>query len=281
MSLTVLKYVPLLMIVLCNNALAPMSNNYKAIQCTLKPRASRAHTFLHPHLPGPNPTSKTRAASEDTSTNWGGFVGVSNLHNPKKNSVNYVAGSWVVPTVTGTTNAYAAYWVGIDGFTSPTVEQIGTAHDMVDGQQQHYAWFEMYPRSSYEIVGFPVEPGNVISASVTYTGKGVFRLNIINHTRSVTFAVPISYTKLVSAKRSSAEWIVEAPFLNGVLPLSNFGTAYLWGCKATINGITAQIGNNSWDKWSLQMVTEREVVKANPSSLLPDAGSFFMEWAHS
>lgn len=260
---------------------ADIPNGYRVIQCTMKPIPSRAKTFLRPYLPGPKPIGKKRTNNQTTSTNWGGFVGVSNLSNPARNSVNYVAGSWIVPTVTRTSNAYSAYWVGIDGYTSPTVEQIGTAHDMINGEQQHYAWFEMYPRSSYEIVGFPVNPGDVISGSVTYVRNGIFRLTLLNNTRNVAFTVPTSYTKLLAAKRSSAEWIVEAPFLGSILPLSNFGTAYLWGCRATINGVSAQIGNNTWPYSSITMVTNSDIAKATPSTLLPDGGSFFMQWAHS
>ena len=60
-------------------------------------------------------------------------------------SVSYVAGSWVVPTVSTKTNGYSSVWVGIDGYSSSTVEQIGTEEDVVNGKATYYAWYEMYP----------------------------------------------------------------------------------------------------------------------------------------
>ncbi len=170
--------------------------------------------------------------------------------------------------------------MGIDGYSSSAVEQIGTEHDYRKGKQAHYAWFEMYPRASYEIVGFPVRPGDVISASVVYAGSNIFTLTLHNVTRNVATIVPNKYTLSTTAKRSSAEWIVEAPYLNGILPLSNFGTAHLLGCTATINGITASLKNGSWPKIAIEMVTNSNVPKAIPSAVGVDNQSFTVAWAH-
>src|SRR5439155_23382974 len=43
------------------------------------------------------------------------------------------------------------------------------------------------------------------------------------------------------AARASAEWIVEAPYRNGVLPLANFGSVNFKNARATINGQTGPI----------------------------------------
>jgi hypothetical protein len=53
-----------------------------------------------------------------------------------KASVTDVTGSWTVPAVdctspNGTPNGYSSFWVGIDGYGSNTVEQIGTDSDCV------------------------------------------------------------------------------------------------------------------------------------------------------
>ena len=82
-------------------------------------------------------------------------------------------------TSRGTT--YSAEWVGIDGYNSNTVEQIGTELDITNGTPSYYAWYEMYPSDSYNITSdttktgaivpnssFTVKPGNTISASVVY-----------------------------------------------------------------------------------------------------------------
>jgi len=56
-------------------------------------------------------------AGTDTSTNWSGYAVTGS-----QGSVTYVAGSWIVPTVTASaTNSYSSFWVGIDGYASGTV----------------------------------------------------------------------------------------------------------------------------------------------------------------
>jgi Peptidase A4 family len=254
-------------------------NNYTHIECTIIPKEQLETHISHPHIPGPR-TSRV-PAGQVSSTNWSGYAAATNLNHPTKNSVSAVSGSWIVPTIVSSGgNTYSSLWVGIDGYNSPTVEQIGTEHDFSGGVQQHYAWFEMYPGGSYVINGFPLKPGDVISASVVYSGNNIFTMTLMNDTQKVSYTVPTQYTKSSTALRESAEWIVEAPYYNGILPLSNFATAYLWGCMATINGITAPIGNNSWQNVGIEMTTTNGTPKDLTSPLLPDKGSFFVTWKH-
>jgi hypothetical protein len=46
---------------------------------------------------------------------------------------------------------YAAFWVGLDGYSSSTVEQTGTDSDCVGKNPSYYAWYEFYPNPSFEI----------------------------------------------------------------------------------------------------------------------------------
>lgn len=255
------------------------THDYQEIECTIIPITKEEKHCSHPHIPGPR--SSRVPSNQATSTNWSGYAAAYKLTNPTKNSVSAVSGSWIVPTVKSTgTNDYCSLWVGIDGYNSPTVEQIGTEHDFINGAQQNYAWFEMYPGGSFLINGFPLNVGDVISASVVYAGNNTFIMTLINDTQKVSYTIPTFYTKSSTALRESAEWIVEAPYLNGILPLSNFVTAYMWGCTATINGITAPIGNNSWQNIGIGMVTDTGISKDITSALLPDKGSFFVTWQH-
>lgn len=258
---------------------------YTEIECqvqlleTAKETHATDHHASHPHIPGPR--SARVPSNFATSTNWAGYAAATKLSSPKKNSVSAVSGTWIVPTIQATPDdSFCAIWVGIDGYSSPTVEQIGTEHDWSNGAQQNYAWFEMYPGGSYLINGFPLTPGDVISASVVYSGNSIFTLKLYNDTQQVFVTVPTQYTKSSVAQRNGAEWIVEAPFLNTILPLSDFGTIYLWGCTATINGVTAPIKNKSWQDIGIEMVTNNGAPKAIPSTVLPDGGSFFVTWAH-
>jgi len=158
---------------------------------------------------------------EGTSSNWSGYASISNISLPISNYVNTVQGNWTVPTLTcGTSTTYSSAWIGIDGYSDNSVEQIGTEQDCSNGVQQNYAWFEMYPHPSFKITGITVNAKDVISAKVTYIGKNKFQLAITDVTTKKSY----SNTFKANAQRSSAEWIVEAPYSGGVLPLANFGT---------------------------------------------------------
>src|SRR5712692_8671734 len=98
------------------------------------------------------------------STNWSGYA----VTGPSK-SVTDAKGSWIVPAITGTcpsTNQYSSHWVGIDGFSSNTVEQTGTDSDCQNGAPTYYAWYEFYPHPSFLISGLTIRPLDVISAEV-------------------------------------------------------------------------------------------------------------------
>ena len=70
------------------------------------------------------------------------------------------------------------------------------------------------------------------------------------------------------AKRSSAEWIVEAPSSNyGILPLANFGTVTFTNAYATIGGTTGAIDN--WQAYAINIATRSQV--ADTTSALTDS----------
>lgn len=223
-----------------------------------------------------------------SSTNWAGYAAVSSLQDPAKKSVTAVSGSWTIPALVASASpkTFSSIWIGIDGYASSTVEQIGTEQNINNGVQKNFAWFEMYPNVLYKIKGFPVNIGDAISASVTFKGtnkkgKSIFLLTITNVTRGVTYTVPKNFSKTKKADRSSAEWIAEAPSSKkGVLPLANFQTIVFTNCSATINGITGSINNPNWEDDSITMVTEDNIVKAIPSNLSVDGKSFSVTWQH-
>ena len=86
-----------------------------------------------------------------TSTNWSGYAVTG-----ATGSVTSVNGSWTVPAVTAgtsrTTTYYSAFWVGIDGFSSSTVEQTGTISQIQGTTATYYAWYEFYPSPMYQII---------------------------------------------------------------------------------------------------------------------------------
>ena len=77
----------------------------------------------------------------------------------------------------------------------------------MNGKPQYYGWYETYPNPSYNF-GSTVEPGDTITASVTYEGSNELKLTLADTTRGWS----TSTTQTVSgAARSSAEVIIEAP----------------------------------------------------------------------
>src|SRR5205085_8048473 len=168
--------------------------------------------------------------------------------------------SWTVPSVSGKGTAYSAFWLGIDGYSSSSVEQIGTDSDLVNGVPTYYAWYEMYPNPFHKITSITVAPGDLISASVTADASNNFTLTIGNGAQtpfSITLSAP-------TAQRSSAEWIAEAPLgsFGRVLPLANFGTANFSASSAAINGTAGAIDDSHWQNTSIDMVARTGVVKA-------------------
>jgi hypothetical protein len=192
---------------------------------------------------------------------------MTNLTSPQTNSVSAVSASWIVPTVTGPKSGttYSAVWVGIDGYSDSTVEQVGTEQNVVNGTAEYGAWWEMYSSGKGQpeqpINSMTIEPGDSITASVTYitsgTYSGYFLLSIVDNSRSNdSFSTyeSSSQTQSPTANRSSAEWIVEAPTVGGsVASVANFGSVTFTNASATINGTTGPINDSAWQSQAINM----------------------------
>ena len=229
-----------------------------------------------PVLASPAPSNALRVHIErSTSSNWSGYAeaetgSVGNITGVA-GSVTFASGTWTVPAVTGPNSRgsyYSSAWVGIDGYSDNTVEQIGTEQDWSNGHASYYAWYEMYPSAGYEIPD-TVKPGDIMTATVSYS-TGTFTLSLID-TRGQVKAWGYSTTqKLSSAKEETAEWIMEAPSSRGVLPLADFGTINFSGCIATINSVPCNITTTgAYDP--ITMVDNG--AKATPSLLSPSSFS--------
>jgi hypothetical protein len=205
-----------------------------------------------------------------TSLNWSGYAVESSMSNPTNGFISAVKGNWVVPALAPNPsgeNTYVAIWVGIDGYSDNTVEQIGTEQEVVNGVQQNYAWVEMYPQPSHML--FEVNYGDYITASVTFNG-GVFTLSLSDLTTGQSF----SHNYTASAQRRSAEWIVEAPYDNGILPLANFGTAEFDNAQFTDNtGATYAVDDRGAGTYDAITMINPSGETATPSALTDNAGT--------
>jgi hypothetical protein len=240
---------------------------------------------------------KVPTADTWLSGNWAGYAVTGD-----DGSVTSVSGSWTIPTVTGSKRetSYSAFWVGIDGFNSGTVEQIGTSSDMRNGKAVYYAWYEFYPLQPMQLIStseFAVTPGDQISASVTYS-QNTFTLTITDLTNPDTYTTTKAVSSLgYTPLRNSSEWIAEAPSSGRILPLANFGTVNFGydytsitaTCSATIGDTTLPIGQ--FTDSAIQQIymgtqttrghTTITSLKAQPSALSTDGTSFSVTWLHS
>jgi hypothetical protein len=202
-----------------------------------------------------------------TSSNWSGYATTGTTYSDVK-------GSWVEPTATCSSGqtAYSSFWVGIDGDTTNTVEQLGTDSDCSSGTPTYYGWWEMYPKASVNLStsSYPVRPGDTLSAEVSVSGS-TFTLKM-SSSRGWTFTTTQNSHK---AKRGSAEWIAEAPSSGGILPLADFGTVDFSSCTA--NGISISSNPNP----DAITMAANGVTKAVPSSLGSGGESFSVTWKHS
>jgi hypothetical protein len=86
-----------------------------------------------------------------------------------------------------TPNTYSASWIGIDGYSSNSVEQIGTDSNVYNGIAVYAAWYEMFPKAAVYL-GMTINAGDTISAEVNYLGLGNFRLSITDVTTGASFS---------------------------------------------------------------------------------------------
>jgi hypothetical protein len=220
---------------------------------------------------------RERHGNQVTSSNWSGYA-----VNGAKGSVSDVTGSWIVPTMdcSTTPTGYSAMWVGIDGYSSNTVEQIGTESDCVNGTANHYAWFEFYPHNSITIDSFPIKSNDVLSAEVKYSGS-TFTVSLSDN--NVNNGKPyVTSTKLNQADRSSAEWIVEAPYSGGVLRLADFNITKFGFNNTSVSGTNSALISggpfNPANLISIIMTADNGAIKAQPLYLSTDGTSFTDYW---
>ena len=226
-----------------------------------------------------SPDHPTRMGARfGASTNWAGYAVETSLATPTAGAVTDVKGAWVVPavdcTATGGASTYSAAWVGIDGYASNSVEQLGTESDCRNyGTTPYYAaWYEMYPKPSRGIA-HTVHAGDHMTAEVSYS-SGRYTLTMTDATAGWSFIT----TQKSNGVRSSAEWIIEAPWSGGVLPLANFGAIGFSAASATLSGHAGAISDAAWQADRIDMVNDAGSLKALTSALDPTGTAFTDAW---
>ncbi len=202
------------------------------------------------------------------SANWSGYAATGG-----HGAYRSVSASWTEPTARcpGGAARYAAFWVGLDGYSSHSVEQIGTDSDCHGKTARYYGWYEMYPAAPVKF-GSKVRPGDKLSASVRFSGAKTYTLVLRDRTRAWKHTITRTEAGL---DRSSAEVITEAPSSEiGIVPLADFGTVRFTAARA--NGTSLRMHSPT----RIVMVDSRGLDQ-DSTSALSSAGAFRTTWLRS
>ncbi len=210
------------------------------------------------------------SAGTSTSTNWSGYAAYGA-------TFRNATGDWTQPTadcssVPHNTSALAAFWVGLDGYLSNTVEQTGSEADCSAGSPLYYAWYEFYPHRLFILNPsiYPVAPNDSLSATVAQSA-GRVTVTLADASEDWVFSTSTSARHL---RFSSAEWIAEAP-TNELTP---FGTVDFSSASASTDGVT-QHPIDAFTNDAITLETRNGIVRATPTPP-PVSSSFSVTWQH-
>lgn len=252
-----------------------------------------AFASAHPaHHAGPAPTVRVHAMRADvgvrlpsthlphlapaasaTSTNWSGYAVTAD----SGKHIRFVSANFTIPSVNCVNSpigssgfAYAAHWVGIDGFSDKTVEQTGVdAFCDSTGTPGYFAWYEMYPLAPVAFSG--VGPGDAVNVSVYFNGSA-YNLVLTDVTTGGFINVTQHCPTGSKCLNNSAEVITEDPggAVAGGYNLADFGMANYTG--ATVTSTTGKHGTLSakskyWKSTAISMIDPAKAKMAVPSAL--------------
>lgn len=210
-------------------------------------------------------------------------------------SFTSASGTWIEPAVRcrkGQAPALSTVWVGIGGYAkaSDTLDQVGTdANCDRSGRANYFAWFELLPDIAHQVAG-KVAAGDAMAGSVSVIGANLIDVKIANVTRHWTFDRQI---QAGTPDRSSAEWIVEAPFSCARFtcrqaPLANFGSVSIRGIQAIGNGRRGTLSTSGWKATPLILAPCVQTIASSKRDGLPavavprrkakDGASFEVSW---
>jgi Peptidase A4 family len=235
----------------------------------------------HPMIPAPLPAGPAAAAvgtignvTAVGSRNWAGYA-------VSRKGVKFrkVSATIFVPFLNCAVTprrTFSSAWVGLDGFSSGTVEQDGISADCAGGKAHYAAWWEIFPRPEIA-TSMVIHAGDSITETVTFNPRnGKFLMSVRDNTNHRHFAV----ARKCAAKRcsrSSAEFISEAPGVNGgQSSLADYG-AESFASISIVAGQRGGILSSHWKAFKIAQVnTANHHVLALPTTL--HAGMFDNYW---
>jgi Peptidase A4 family len=201
-----------------------------------------------------HPRQAIKTAGTETSDNWSGGI----VYAAAGESFSWVQGDWVVPNVYPPTDGewyYCLNWVGLDGDGSSDVCQAGMVCAAYKSgtsiSRMIYPWHEWYPQSWIEITNLAISAGDMVSVVICTSGPGSTSATV--YFGNVTSGVYTSYTITAPSgtqlSGNCAEWIVETPYVGGVLTsMPDYGQVFFSSCQAGLKAgglVNGGTGNNS------------------------------------
>jgi hypothetical protein len=263
-------------------ASASTVNPYKGV--TTHQRHARDLRKVNATIPGTRLPSLKLAHSASvrntgslTSPNWSGYADIA----CSTCALRYVSADFTVPHLNpakSPDNSWASHWVGLDGATNSTVEQVGIDTYVSNGVDYYYAWYEMFPAAT-QVYSLAASPGDNIQVGV-YTVNGTYSLSLNDTTLGAGFTatatVPTGYT----GQNKSAEVITEAPSeVSGSsliqLPLADYGQVNYNNATVTSrSGTHGGLGSTSlWNAYAVKMAGSSGATLSAPSGLLNGTNS--------
>ena len=232
-------------------------------------RTALAHYLGHSHpqamLVHPGRARAVKGVTAFQSFNWSGYADTAS----SAQTFTKVSGSWTTPSVTcSAEDQITSDWVGLDGFNSATVEQLGTISWCYKGKPLYFTWYSMFPNGTTEV-----------GAALKLTD-------------STTSGSNISVTKtcaLATCKDTSAEWISERPSFStpppnsvflGFAPQAHYNAFKLTSGGQTSSGKSGTIGSGPGVN-AITMFDDTATYKLNTVSGLTGGNSFSTTWTNS
>jgi hypothetical protein len=219
-------------------------------------------------LTAQDPSASTISPAATPTKNWAGYA--VDIH-----TVTAVHATWIVPALTTPpATGYSGMWVGIGGTTADTSDsliQAGTLQFLEDGETTYRAWVQTLPDELKAVsrTRLSVAPGDIFSVTIANTSGDTWDVTLENRTTQQTLSVSTTYTSC----KCSAEWIAEAPEIDGndEAPLANFGVVSFTEATATIDGATRSLGALNAKPYS---VRQHQKIVAQPQAPGGDGMSF-------
>jgi hypothetical protein len=164
-----------------------------------------------------HPLARGTKLGTTESNNWSGYAAYGD-------HFRYVKATYTIPSLNCAVSpdgSFDSEWIGLDGYTTNTVEQVGDYATCSGGTPYYYAFYEMYPLGSVAYSG--VSPGDSVTVSVYYSNSQ-WRLEFYDNTEQSGFTQYESCPSGSTCENANAEVISEVP--NGGPPsaeLADYG----------------------------------------------------------